>query len=240
MDLIDITQHIGGHPRKGVVDLIPIHPISSNATLNDCGKVALNIGTKLKETHPNLSIFYFGHADMPKNRDLVQRRKENGWFQDDNFTSNHGMTGIGAIPYMSNFNVMLHCNDIKIGQQIAKSLRQRSGGLLGVQSMAFPHGDNQIEIACNVDLLLFDEFNEKHSKEKSEEKFVKCHGEYYMTPFEVIHEEIAKKAGQSNFQVIGDSVIIGFTPKEAFEFTTKAIAENDPWLVGKINRKIHM
>ena len=61
-----------------------------------------------------------------------------------------------------------------------------------------------------------------------------------MTPFEVIHEEITKKAGQSKCQVIGDSVIIGFTPNEAFELTTKAIAENDPWLVGKIKRKIHM
>ena len=35
-------------------------------------------------------------------------------------------------------------------------------GLLGVQAMAFPHGENQIEVACNVDLVLYDEKNPKH------------------------------------------------------------------------------
>ena len=28
--------------------------------------------------------------------------------------------------------------------------------------MAFPHGENQIEVACNVDLVLYDEKNPKH------------------------------------------------------------------------------
>ena len=35
-------------------------------------------------------------------------------------------------------------------------------GLIGVQAMAFPHGENQIEVACNVDLVPFDENNPKH------------------------------------------------------------------------------
>lgn len=240
LDLIDLSEHSGGHPRKGTVDLIPIHPISNLTTLADCGQVALNIGSQLKATHPKLSIFYFGHADIPENRDLVQRRKEIGWFQNGPFSSTHGISGIGAIPYMSNFNVMIKCSDLDIGQRIAKSLRQRSGGLLGVQSMAFPHGDNQIEIACNVDLVLFDDKDEKQVNAKAQGKFVKSFGDYYMTPFEVIHKEITDKAKEFNCHVIGDSVIIGFTPKEAFELTTKAMAENDSWLVGKINRNIQM
>ena len=34
--------------------------------------------------------------------------------------------------------------------------------------MAFPHGENQIEVACNVDLVLYDENNPKNkiAKEK--------------------------------------------------------------------------
>ena len=53
---------------------------------------------------------------------------------------------------MSNFNVMIECENIEIGNDIAKKIRERNGGLLGVQSMAFHHGENQIEIACNVDM----------------------------------------------------------------------------------------
>ena len=38
---------------------------------------------------------------------------------------------------------MIESNTIEIGQRIAKSIRERNGGLLGVQAMAFPHGENQ-------------------------------------------------------------------------------------------------
>ena len=48
---------------------------------------------------------------------------------------------------------MLDSNDIDTCQNIAKSIRERNGGLPGVQAMAFPHGEHQIEVACNVALL---------------------------------------------------------------------------------------
>ena len=37
---INILNHEGGHPRKGAVDLIPIH----QSTLDNCAKIALEIG----------------------------------------------------------------------------------------------------------------------------------------------------------------------------------------------------
>ena len=38
--MIDLNTHEGGHPRLGAVDLIPIHPMSPDVTLADCGTVA--------------------------------------------------------------------------------------------------------------------------------------------------------------------------------------------------------
>ena len=38
-----ISSHQGGHPRKGTVDLIPIHPVTDDTPLEECGDVALNI-----------------------------------------------------------------------------------------------------------------------------------------------------------------------------------------------------
>ena len=45
---------------------------------------------------------------------------------------------------------------------IASSIRERDGGLLGVQSMAFQRGPNLFEIACNVDTINFDPDNPAH------------------------------------------------------------------------------
>ena len=38
--LIDLEKHIGGHPRLGSVDLVPIHPISPDISLDECGHIA--------------------------------------------------------------------------------------------------------------------------------------------------------------------------------------------------------
>lgn len=228
---IDISSHEGNHPRKGSVDLIPIHPITENTNLEDCGKIAVDIGSELKLRHPDLSVFYFGHADLPKKRDLVQRRKEVGWFEKDekNPKSKSGLTGIGAIPYMSNFNVMINCSDIKIGHKIAKSIRERNGGLLGVQSMAFVHGQDQIEIACNVDLI----HNPKDKTDLSQ-----IFGSYYMTPFQTIYDEIQKLTEENNCSMKGDSVIIGFTPKELGRITQECLNSGETWAVGKFKRSM--
>ena len=80
LNLIDFSKHEGGHPRKGLVDLIPIHPLNEDTSLSECGDLAVAIGQSLLKTHPELDVFYFGHADIEK-RDLVQRRKEVGWFK---------------------------------------------------------------------------------------------------------------------------------------------------------------
>ena len=38
-----IRHHHGGHPRQGTVDLIPIHPVTNDATLEECAEVARSI-----------------------------------------------------------------------------------------------------------------------------------------------------------------------------------------------------
>ena len=45
--LIDLRKHDGGHPRLGSVDLIPLHPITEDTSLEDCGEVARRIVTRL-------------------------------------------------------------------------------------------------------------------------------------------------------------------------------------------------
>ena len=164
---VDLSKQHGGHPRLGVVDLIPIHPLSDSVSLEDCGMIARSIGNRMVKEFPGASAFFFGAADFPLQRNIVQRRKEVNWYAGahgrnmgdykwdigDKPSSRYGITGIGAMPYMTNFNITIDTDNLFVGNTIAKYIRESSPtGLKGVQSMAFSH-DGRVEIACNVETL---------------------------------------------------------------------------------------
>ncbi len=162
---INLQDHSGGHPRLGSVDLIPIYPISPSVSLNMCGNIAKGIGNQIVSEVLGTSVFYFGTADFPNARGLVERRKEVGWYRGRHGMSydgvkfdigeppapRYGLTGVGASPYVMNCNVTIETKDWKVGQGIAKAIRGATpGGLRGVQAMAFIH-EESVEIACNVE-----------------------------------------------------------------------------------------
>lgn len=164
-EAIDLRNHHGNHPRLGAVDLVPIYPISPSVTLGECGQIARTIGEHNTMTIPGTSVFFFGTADHPRERGLVERRKKVGWYKGkhgmcyDNVcfdmgvspTARYGLTGVGASPYVMNCNVTIETEDILVGREIARKIRGSSlGGLPGVQAMAFKH-EGCIEIACNVE-----------------------------------------------------------------------------------------
>ena len=53
--------------------------------------------------------FGTGQADRPDRRSLVEMRKRVKWFSEDGQVpaKKHGLVGVGAIPYMTNFNITL-------------------------------------------------------------------------------------------------------------------------------------
>lgn len=164
---IDLSNHYGGHPRLGSVDLVPIHPITSLVSVEECGDIASRLATRITKSIIGSSVFLFGAADRPSRRGLVERRKAVNWYSGrygmsyENVgwdvgsppTSRYGCTGVGAIPYVTNCNVTIDSQDIELGKEIAEAIRATTpGGLAGVQSMAFNH-EGTIEIACNVEAM---------------------------------------------------------------------------------------
>ena len=61
-----------------------------------------------------------------------------------------GIVVVGACPWVMNYNVPLVSTDLEKAKQIARRVSERGGGLPNVQAMALLHGDNCIEIACNL------------------------------------------------------------------------------------------
>ena len=63
-DLIDLQQHAGGHPRLGSVDLVPIHPLSIDVSLDECGTIARgNQNPGLFDRHINIIYRGGGKGD---------------------------------------------------------------------------------------------------------------------------------------------------------------------------------
>ena len=64
-----------------------------------------------------------------------------------------GLAGVGAAPYMSNFNISLASADPGLARRVLAAVRESSGGLPGVAAMAFPRQHGSTEVACNVDMF---------------------------------------------------------------------------------------
>lgn len=221
---IDLEKHEGGHPRLGSVDLVPIHTISPEVSLAECGQIALKLGTRIANSIKGTSVFLFGHADQPLVRGLVERRKAVNWYQGVHGmdfsrvgwdlgsppSQRYGCTGIGAIPYVTNCNVSIDCQDLQLGKDIAKAIRATTpGGLAGVQSMAFKH-EGRVEIACNVEA----------SKEVSSE------GLFQYTSPEEIENRVREMAAKKNVKLYGTK-LVGFTPEEAYQRAVNALSQEN-------------
>ena len=50
-----------------------------------------------------------------------------------------GVVLVGAVPWVTNYNIQLHTTDLKAGREIATAVSQRGGGLPDVEAMALPH-----------------------------------------------------------------------------------------------------
>lgn len=178
LEQIDLRLHTGTHPRLGVIDHICFHPLKTSSSSDNnmhqpsaiAKSVAADIGTKLQ-----VPVFlYGGAARLQQGRPLDSIRRELGYFR-PNSTGNHqwvgGLAGslplnpdegpsevppakgvvlIGATSWVENYNVPICSTDMAIAKRIARKVSARGGGLQSVQAMALAHGDDSIEVACNL------------------------------------------------------------------------------------------
>ena len=228
--LIDLAQHRGGHPRLGAVDLIPVHPITEETSLEECHSLATNVCRRLLTEAPGSSFFLFRFGEEAES--LVRRRREAGWFSSEvrpgltptlgQLTPQRGLTGAGASPLMANLNLSLETRDLGVGARVLANIRERSGGFPGVSAMCFPH-QGGLEVACNVDMFRLESDNTLHLLHHRAGHLQPVLGHFWRTKFEVIQQAVEKTASADNVRLLGDSVIIGFSPSQATQLTLEAL-----------------
>ena len=149
VERIDMFEHRGGHPRMGAADVVPFMPIRE-VTMDVCVSLARDVGRELAETL-DLPVYLYGEAALvPERRSLADVRK--GEFEGlreavaagdrlpdfgPHEIGRAGATAVGARKPLVAFNTYLSGNDEGAAKDIARAVRESSGGLPAVRAIGF-------------------------------------------------------------------------------------------------------
>jgi glutamate formiminotransferase len=146
---IDLRAHTGAHPRIGAVDVVPFVPLMG-AAMPDCVSLAREFGRRFNRETGVPVYFYEEAALRPERRRLEVVRKgqfealRSGISSPDRHPDvgqarlhpSAGATAIGARPFLIAFNINLGSRDLAIAREIARSIRESSGGMPCVKAVA--------------------------------------------------------------------------------------------------------
>ena len=150
LEQIDLRRHSGIHPRLGCLDVVPFVPLGGT-DMEVATQGAVSFGRRLGEG-AGIPVFLYGEAARrPELRVPASLRKlglagvaaaveEGSWSPDfgpSRVDPACGLTLVGARSLLIAFNVLLDTEKVEIAHRVARSVRESSGGLPGVQALGF-------------------------------------------------------------------------------------------------------
>lgn len=163
LDLIDMSQHRGSHPRMGAVDVVPFIPIRGVQT-DEAVEIARQFGRFLGER--GVPVYYYEDAaTRPERVNLAQIRKgqyealpeklkDPAWTPDEGpaeFNPKAGATVTGVRFPLIAFNVNLRTTELPIADRIAKAVRHMSGGYRYVKAMGVAlEEQGMVQVSMNL------------------------------------------------------------------------------------------
>lgn len=168
LELIDMSQHAGAHPRIGAVDVMPFVPLGTTR-IEECVDLARRFGEQVAARF-DLPVFLYGEAALrPERRRLATvRRGEFEALRDSigadperapdfgpaRLHPRGGAIAVGARKPLIAFNVNLRTSDIGVARRISATIRESSGGMPAVQAMGVllevPGGEPMAQVSMNL------------------------------------------------------------------------------------------
>jgi glutamate formiminotransferase len=162
-ELIDLNRHRGVHPRIGATDVVPFVPIYE-ATLDDCIRLAHELGRRVWESYEIPVYFYEAAATRPERIRLEDVRR--GQFEllrgeiatvparspdvgEPRCHPTAGAIAIGARGFLVAYNIFLDSSDVEAARKIARAIRASSGGLAAVKAMGILVG-GRAQVSMNL------------------------------------------------------------------------------------------
>src|SRR2546425_256689 len=208
LELINLTQHTGAHPRVGATDVVPFIPVEG-VTLEDCVALARRVGNEIWQRYRIPVYFYEAAATRPDRTNLENIRR--GQFEGLREELEHnrdrhpdvgepklhptaGATVVGARKFLIAYNINLNTPDVSIAKKIAKAIRFSSGGLRYVKAMGVElKARNLAQVSINLT-------------------------DFEQTPMHRVYEMVKREAERHGVTTVG-SEIVGLVPKKALEMT---------------------
>jgi glutamate formiminotransferase len=145
---IDLRRHQGVHPRVGAVDVVPFVPLH-DTPMTAAVALARQVGAEVARQFGIPVFLYAEAATSPDRRrlerirrgqfeGLATRLREPIWQPDYGPAVPHpaaGATVVGARGPLIAYNVNLATDDVSVAREIARAVRESSGGLPHVKAM---------------------------------------------------------------------------------------------------------
>ena len=144
---IDLREHRGVHPRVGAADVVPIVPLGETP-IDACREVAHEVGERVWE-ELRVPVFFYGHGEAQTLADIRAGRVRPALGGPDPHPT-AGAVCVGARRALVAFNVMLYETDIIAARALARSLRESTDGLRGVQALAFELPGRRVQLSMNL------------------------------------------------------------------------------------------
>jgi glutamate formiminotransferase len=164
IELIDMDEQRGSHPRMGAVDVIPFMPVR-DVSMDEVVELARGFGKELAETLDIPVYLYDRAAVSPERASLADvRRGEYEGLRDavargerlpdfgPHRIGRPGAVAVGARKPLVAFNVYLDGTDEAAAKGIAKTIRESSGGLPALRAIGFavPERGGIVTVSMNL------------------------------------------------------------------------------------------
>ena len=202
-ELIDMEQHHGNHPRMGAVDVIPFLPIR-DISMDECVDLARKVAKEIGETL-GIPVYCYDHAALTSERqsladvrkgeyeglkaDVAEGRRRLPDFGPHEI-GKAGAVAVGARKPLIAFNVYLDGTDEAAAKDIARAVRESSGGLPAVRAIGFAVPERGC-VTVSMNLVDFE-----------------------VTGIRGAFDAVAKEASARGIEII-DSEIVGLAPEAA-------------------------
>jgi glutamate formiminotransferase len=162
VEVVDLREHRGAHPRVGAADVVPIVPLRPEQERDARAaafELAERIGGELE-----LPVFFYGRLTEDGREpaffrsggtDELQRRIDAGELRPDRGPGRlHPTAGavlVGVRGPLIAFNVNLRAHSVEVAREIASVVRERDGGFPGVRALGLDlPSAGLVQVSMNV------------------------------------------------------------------------------------------
>jgi glutamate formiminotransferase len=144
VERIDLTSHVGVHPRVGAADVVPIVPLGK-ATMAEAVNAAHRLAERLWR-ELGLPVFFYGAAGGGRQLVDIRRRSVAPDVGGPRFHPRAGAVCVGARPPLVAYNVAFDEVPLDVVRRLVRQMRD----LPGVQALAFPLSDGRLQLSMNL------------------------------------------------------------------------------------------